>query len=104
MIKSCKLCSEKIPTPKLGESWWCPNCQKYSFVCYENGVIESEVIRASNYYLVFLPIYKTASIVEVGNIKNMRGERVLRTCDMDELTHELAVYWSDKLKTYVLFQ
>jgi hypothetical protein len=100
MIKECKYCSFKIPTPELGLDWWCPECKVYSIVCLDNGIVESEVVRSSNYYLTFFPAYKTASIVETRDT----NKRVLKNIEMNELTHEQIVLWVNKLKTYVLFQ
>ncbi len=100
MISACKFCEFEIPKPDLGDDWWCPKCQLYSIVCLDNNIVESETLRSGNYYLTFFPTYKTASIVETRDL----NKRVLRTLEMDELTHEQACYWVKKLKTYVLFQ
>lgn len=99
MINACKFCENKIPAYELGDDWWCPKCQQYSIVC-SDSVVESETLRSGNYYLTFFPAYKTASIVETKDV----NKRVLRTLEMDELTHEQACHWVKKLKTYVLFQ
>jgi hypothetical protein len=100
MIEACKLCEHKISTPELGDDWWCYKCQQYSIVCMENGVVESETLRSGNFYLTFFPEYKTASIASTKDV----DKKVLKSFEMIELTHEQAVYWAKKLKTYVLFQ
>jgi hypothetical protein len=101
MIEVCKFCEAKIPVPDLGEDWSCTSCNKYSIVCIESGFAETENLRIGNYWLVFLPAYKEASVVEqVDGIKHKR----INSIPMDELTHELAVQWVKKLKTYVIFQ
>jgi hypothetical protein len=100
MIKHCKICLTEIPTPKLGADWWCPQCRQYSIVCLSNGIIESETIGSSNYYLTYFPTYKTASIAETNDL----GKRILKSFEMEDLTHEQAVKWRNKLQTYVLFQ
>lgn len=100
MIKNCKFCEKEIPTPKLGEDYWCIHCQKYSVVYMENGYPESETLRVGNYHLCFLPAYREASVVETKD----GNKRILHSIKMDEFTHELALHWANKLKTYVLFQ
>lgn len=99
MIKACKICEKEIPTPDLGDDWWCPVCQQYSIVCMENGMVESESIRSGNFYLHFFPAYGTASIVSTGKDEFKK----LKSFDMNELTHEQAVQWVKKLKLYVTF-
>lgn len=100
MIKECKLCETKIPTPDLGSDWWCPVCRQYSITCLDNGIVESEALRSGNFYMTFFPAYKTASIVETKDSKPVN----LKNIDMNELTHEQAVQWVNKLKLYVTFQ
>src|SRR5579864_5656436 len=100
MIESCKICETKIPVPELGTDWWCPKCRQYSIVCWENGIVETETIRTKNFYMVFIPAYKTASIAST----NEDDKKIMRSFDLNELTHELAVQWANKLKTYVVFQ
>lgn len=100
MIDACKFCEFKIPTPELGDDWWCPKCQQYSVACYDNGIVESETLRKGNFYVIFFPVYKTASIVST----NDEDKKVMKSFEMNELTHEQAVQWVNKLKTYVLFQ
>lgn len=100
MIEACKFCDNKIPTPELGDDWWCPKCQQYSIVCLDNSIVESETLRSGNFYITFFPAYKTASIVSTKNT----DKKILRSFEMNEFTHEQAVYWASKLKTYVIFQ
>jgi hypothetical protein len=100
MIDACKFCEHKIPVPDLGDDWWCPVCQKYSIVCLDNSIVESETIRAGNFYMVFFPAYKTASIASTDD----DDKKIMKSFEMNELTHEQAVQWVNKLKTYVLFQ
>ena len=99
MIDACKFCESKIPTPKLGEDWWCPTCQLYSVIC-EDNIVESETLRSGNFYLHYFPSYKTASIVYTRD----EDKNVMKSFEMVELSHEQALYWVNKLKTYVLFQ
>lgn len=100
VIKECKVCERKIPTPELGVDWWCPKCRQYSIVCEDNGIVESETIRSGNFYLHYFPTHKTASIVSTQD----EDFKKMKSFDMNELTHEQAVQWVSKLKTYVLFQ
>lgn len=100
MIDACKFCEHQIPKPELGDDWWCPKCQKYSIVCLDNGIVESETLRNGNFYMVFFPTYKTASIAST----NDDNKKVMKSFEMNELTHEQAVQWVNKLKTYVIFQ
>lgn len=100
MIDHCKFCENKIPTPDLGADWWCPQCLQYSIVCLYHGIVESETVRSGNFYLTYFPNYKVASIVETKDLKPYN----LKNIEMNELTHEQAVQWVNKLKTYVVFQ
>jgi hypothetical protein len=99
MIDHCKFCQSKIPVPELGADWWCPHCRQYSIACLDNGVVESETLRSGNFYMTFFPVFQTASIVETKDNKPVN----LKNMSMNELTHEQAVQWVNKLKTYVLF-
>lgn len=100
MIEACKICETKIPVPDLGTDWWCPVCRLYSIVCMDNGIVESETIRSGNFYLHYFPTYKTASVVSTRD----ENFNKMKSFDMNELTHEQAVQWVKKLKTYVIFQ
>ncbi len=100
MIEACKICQQKIPTPQLGEDWWCVHCQKYSIVYAEDGTVESETIRVGNFYMAYFPMYKSASVASTQD----ENWQKMRSFDMNELTHEQAVQWVNKLKTYVVFQ
>jgi hypothetical protein len=103
MIYACKFCEKEIPTPKLGDSWWCLDCQNYSFVMSYDfpGITESETLRIGNYHLIFFPHHKEANVVEAGKDGN---HRIIHKFETNELTRELVVQWAKKLKTYVLFQ
>ena|SRR5277367_737648 len=102
MIINCKICGKDLPPFKNGfiARFAACECQKYQVVCLENGYIESETIKIDNYHLIFLPAYKEANVVE----SNDGDKKIINTFALDELTHELAVQWVNKLKTYVLFQ
>lgn len=67
-----------------------------------NGVVpESESLQVGNYFLHFFPEFKEASVVE--RLENGKF-KLINSIKLNELTHELAVQWVKKLKTYVLFQ
>ena len=101
MIKICKFCEKEITVPVLFHNGVvCDGCKHYSMIFMSNGFIESEVLREGNYYLCFLPGHGEASVVETRD----GSKRIINTIKMDELTHEQAVHWVNKLKTYVLFQ
>jgi hypothetical protein len=99
MIEACKICNNNIPVPELGDDWWCPKCQQYSIVC-DYGQVESETIRSGNFYMVYMPAYKTASISSTDS----DDKKIFKSFEMNELTHEQAVQWVKKLKLYVTFQ
>lgn len=101
MIENCKICGKRIPTPSLGEDYWCYHCTKYSLV-YDKELdsVESETIRVGNYTLHFFPMYKEASVVEASD----DNHHLLHKFSMEELTHDVALHWVDKLKKYVVFQ
>lgn len=101
MIDKCKVCETAIPPPKYGEDYWCIHCSKYSVVYgYWDNVVESETISVDNYYLCFLPLHKEANVVE----KSDNNHRIINTFQLDELTHEVAVKWAEKLAIYKTFQ
>jgi len=100
MIEACKFCNNKIPIPELGDDWWCYKCRQYSIACMENGIVESETLRSGNFYLHYFPIYNTASIVSTRD----DDKHILKSFEMNQFTHEDAIYWANKLKTYVVFQ
>lgn len=99
VIKACKVCEHPIPTPELGDDWHCPVCLQYGINCDEHGIVETESIRSGNFYMVFIPAFKTASIASTSE----DDKNVMKSFDMNELTHEQAVQWVKKLKTYVIF-
>ncbi len=105
MIGVCKLCgntmtSDKKPGSFFRTNWMCDKCKQYSVVCMENGVVESETLRSGNFYIIFMPAYKTASVVSTEE----SDKKILKSFDMDDFTAEDAAHWNKKLKTYVLFQ
>jgi hypothetical protein len=99
-INNCKFCKIEIPIPKLGTDYWCIHCQKYSLICLESGTVEVETLREGNYHLCFFPTYKEANVVETGD----EGRKIMKTFELEELTHDEAVHWVEKLKTYSIFQ
>ena len=116
MITHCKVCEKEIKAVQFSTSYgrrsadgYGCECLQYSFrmtnssLIKENDdkllIVESETIMSKNYFLVFFPVYQEANVVE----KNERN-RIVKTFPLTELTHELAVQWVNKLKTYVLFQ
>ena len=101
MIKNCKVCQKAIPVPQYGTLYWCIDCQQYH-VCYSNGLVESETIKSDNYHLVFFPSDKEANVVE--DKGSGQPAKIIKTMPMEELTHELAVHWIQKLKIYTVFQ
>jgi hypothetical protein len=67
----------------------------------ENGVVESETLREGNYHLIFFTAYREANIVEA---EDASEKRIMKTFQLEDLTHEEAVHWVQKLKTYSIFQ
>lgn len=105
MIQICKSCGNSLTNDRKPGSffrvnWSCDKCKKYSVVCLENGAVESETLRSGNFYIVFMPAYKSASIVSTKDTE----KKIIKSFDMDEFTAEQAAHWATKLKTYVLFQ
>jgi hypothetical protein len=106
----CKVCEQAIPALRSGSRYSCPICSQYVIVLknpnsyYGSGslvesVVESESVIEKNYYLIFLPDWQEANVVERRD-KN----RIVKNFPLTELTHELAVQWVNKLKKYVTFQ
>lgn len=81
-------------------AWMCPKCKKYSIIRLQDDLIESETLRSGNFYIIFFPQYGSASIVSTGE----DGEKILKSFKINDLTHEEAIHWNNKLRTYVLFQ
>lgn len=105
MISICKLCGNSLSNDKKPGSffrinWVCDKCKQYSVVCLENGSVETETLRSGNFYIVFMPAYKTASIVSTKDT----DKKILKSIEMEDFTAKDADYWNNKLKTYVLFQ
>lgn len=78
----------------------CDKCKQYSVVCSHNGTVETETLRSGNFYIVYIPIYKTASIVSTKDT----DKKILKSFEMEDFTAKDAEFWNNKLKTYVLFQ
>ena len=95
----CKLCGKEIISKLVNHQMDC-DCQSYSVTYTYTGVIDIEVIRSGNYYLVFFPAYKDASVVE--KPKDQK-HRVLKHFTMEELSKEEAALWLVKLKKYLTF-
>ncbi len=103
MIENCKFCEEKVIISDMytfRDDWYCDKCKIYSFIFLPNLIVESETLRSGNFYLVYFPQYKTASIVSTEN----GNKKVISSFDMNELTHEQSIQWVNKLKTYSIFQ
>ncbi|NJO18702.1 MAG: hypothetical protein HC877_24140 [Thioploca sp.] len=81
----------------------CDKCKQYSVVCLPNGVVETETLRSGNFYIIFFPAYKSASIVSTEDTEDT-DKKILKSFEMEEFTAKDAEYWIKKLKTYVLFQ
>jgi hypothetical protein len=106
MYYNCKICNKIINVElpiKYYDSHKCLNCNKYHLILRGDGKVESETITIGNYYLCFLFSYQEACVLE-SNGNSSSDRKILSSFKMEELTHELAIYWSKKLKTYVLFQ
>ena len=101
MISKCKVCERDIPPPQYGVDYWCIHCGKY-YIVYDDwtGDLESETIRSDNYCLNFFAAYKEASVVE----GSAGHHRIINSFPLDELTHEVAIKWTEKLKLYVMYQ
>jgi hypothetical protein len=104
MKHTCKFCEKEFSVSSIyvasrRGSHWCSHCKKYSIVFSSDGYTESETLTIGNYHLVFFPAYHEANVVE-----NNDDRRIVKTFPLDELTHESATHWLDKLKKYVLFQ
>lgn len=105
MIEICKHCGNALTSDKkvgslFRSNWTCGKCKQYSVVCLENGSIETETLRSGNFYIIFFPAYKSASIVSTEDT----DKKILKSFEMEEFTAKDAEYWIKKLKTYVLFQ
>ena len=112
MFYDCKLCGNSLLYDK--EIWdsqlpnahlyKCHLCPEYNLLLASDmKTVESEGIRIANFKLVFFPNSKKANLWqnEFGDIyKAIRVSSIT----MNELSHELAVQWLNKLKTYVTFQ
>lgn len=123
MITHCKVCEKEIKDVQFSTSYryrgsenYNCDCMQYSFIAQHSSIlkedidnkvprfltVESETIMSKNYFLIFFPTYQEASVVEKGEGYN--NKRIVKTFALKELTHELAVQWVNKLKTYTIFQ
>ena len=104
IIINCKLCKFTAKLCNAGmsrnDNGWLCICKQYSCVYVSNGSFESETIRFGNFYITYLPEYKTASVVSVENGQ----KKIIDSFDMHELTYEQATQWAQKLKLYTTFQ
>jgi hypothetical protein len=112
MIVPCKYCEkEALGGIVYFAGYSCPTCNIYSVTIkkklinkenIEEGFIsevESETLKSGNCFLVYNCAHKEAYIIEKTN-----GFRVMHQFSLNELTHELAVQWANKLKKYLIFQ
>ena len=103
MITHCKLCDAQF-RPKAN---WCSKC-KYSVVLSttvgseEDGAIavESEMITSGNMHFIFYPTFKEANVVNTEEDE----WKLIHRLDLEELTPELAKYWQNRLKNFLIFQ
>ena len=114
MIRNCKVCYGNIISKDYRESeYMCSNCEFYSFVTqtrltYNSPLnkedvfkfVVSETLQVKNYYLIFWVEECQAKVIE----DNGGEKKIIHSFSLNELTHELAVQWVNKLKTYVIFQ
>ena len=112
MITHCKFCEKEIPAEKIGKDYNCSACNIYCIIYSHSASSivdanaapvkqpESETLKVGNYYLCYLIQYKDASVVETKDFE----KRILTSFALEELTHDTALHWGNKLKTYVLFQ
>jgi len=111
--RHCKVCEQAYQAYTKGvysgmevpiRSWFCDNCKQYS-IQFREGIPETETITSGNYMLVFFVEYKEASIVERSMDDGARKDfRKVKNIPLNELTHEAALLWVEKLKKYVIFQ
>src|SRR5271156_1378959 len=95
-ITHCKVCDSSIPTPELGNDYWCIHCRSYRVYYWEALLDYTEVININGWYLDFLSRHKEAEV--------RTQYKFITTISMDELTPELAKQWLAKLKLYTVFQ
>jgi hypothetical protein len=114
MDYQCKLCDRvmifnKAVSDGIGNffKYRCVDCKQYTMLLKgDQETVESETLAIGNYSLVFFPAINIASINESNTkAKYVRSlSRIVHRFSTKELTHELAVQWVKKLKTYVTFQ
>ena len=101
---NCKVCQHEFNFCAVEYcNLHCKYCKNYSFM-FQYGEIETENIIYENFSLIFLPRYKEASIITTHPFDGKRCYRSIKIIPLNELTHEQAVQWVNKLKNYVLFQ
>jgi hypothetical protein len=104
MIDHCKYCEKDIPVPKQGNDYWCIHCNHYLIETdYWGDYLANEILIVGNFSLHFSIKERMASIVTT-NPKGNTWLEVIPPFPLNELTHELAVQWVNKLKIYVTFQ
>jgi hypothetical protein len=106
----CKICEKDFPVLKYTRASICNTCNKYK-VTYTtsplpNGepYIESETIFIDNFYFIYSREFKQAFVVQKAGDDKEDRHILSDFIEIEELTHELAIHWIEKLKTYVIFQ
>lgn len=112
--RNCKVCEEEYNAIHISQwhgielpidGWHCHKCKSYDVAFDEDGSIETETISSGNYRLIFFAQYEQASIVEKDLESKARDAwRKVKNIELKALTHEVALQWVNKLKTYVIFQ
>lgn len=113
MYRACKLCGEcmifsnpevhprNTEFPRGAEIYKCPVCKEYSLVSNgDTSHIINEKIMIGNYSCTFYPQAKEMQIC----VQKSGWWSPIKRLRLNELTHEAAAQWVNKLKTYVLFQ
>lgn len=113
MFNYCKLCGnclildrkiliQSSPNEKSIFLFRCHLCKEYQLVSScEGNAVRFEYILIKNFSLQFEPSIQVASIFTFDKNNCGRGITIF---PLNELTHELAVQWVNKLKTFVIFQ
>lgn len=114
MFYYCKLCGEcmllichewSFCDADTRSHFKCHLCSEY-FLVYstaKNKVI-TEKLRLKNFGLQFFPQTKEARLYKECGVKFDTSHIFFQTLKINELTHELAIQWVNKLKTYIIFQ
>lgn len=102
IIVWCKICDQ--PLKRIGSGYgWSDQCpaDHYSVRYTYQQHLETEMVIASNFYLLFDPAFGCAWIK---NDLNMPSQPFLKSFYLGELTPEIAKDWLNKLKSYVVLQ